>query len=115
MSRGKRRFVRVLVVLGSLLAFLSVFAIWTERQALNTDDWVNTSDRLIQNHTIRAALSDYLVDQLYSNVDIEEALEDKLPGESKQLAGPLSGGFRSVAPNVVNELLESSTAQSLWR
>ena len=47
MSRGRRRTVKALVVLGSLLAFLSVFAIWTERQALNTDDWVDTSDRLI--------------------------------------------------------------------
>ena len=115
MSRGRRRTIKGLVVLGSILAFFSVFAIWIERQALNTDDWVHTSDRLIQNHTIRAALADYLVDQLYSNVDVEEALEDKLPGESKQLAGPLSGGFRSVAPNVVEELLESSTAQSLWQ
>ena len=43
MSRGRRRPVKALVVLGSLLAFLSVFAIWIERQALNTDDWVNTS------------------------------------------------------------------------
>ena len=40
-------------MLGSLLAFLSVFAIWIERQALNTDDWVDTSGRLIQNETIR--------------------------------------------------------------
>jgi hypothetical protein len=115
MSRGRRRTIKALVALGSILAFLSVFAIWTERQALNTDDWVNTSDRLIQNHTIRVALSDYLVDQLYSNVDVEAALESKLPGESKQLAGPLSGGFRSVAPDVVEQLLESSTAQDLWR
>lgn len=115
MSRGRRRTIKALVVAGSILAFLSVFAIWVERQALNTNDWVNTSDRLIQNHTIRVALSDYLVDQLYSNVDVEAALEDKLPGESKQLAGPLAGGFRSVAPTVVEELLESSTAQSLWR
>jgi hypothetical protein len=28
MSRGRRRFVRALIVIGSLLAFLSVCAIW---------------------------------------------------------------------------------------
>jgi len=28
MSRGRRRTVRALIVIGSLLAFLSVFAIW---------------------------------------------------------------------------------------
>ncbi len=72
MSRGRRRSIKALVALGSLLAFLSVFAIWVERQALNTDDWVQTSDKLIQDKTIRAALADYLVDQLYANVDLEK-------------------------------------------
>src|SRR6187399_1949548 len=97
MSRGRRRFVRVLIVLGSFLAFLSVFAIWTERQALNTDDWVATSGRLIQNETIRAAVGDYLVDQLYENVDVEAELKEILPGDTKDLAGPAAGGLRQVA------------------
>ena len=56
MSRGRRRTVKGLVVLGSVLAFLSVFAIWVERQALNTDDWVTTSGQLLDNSTIRSAL-----------------------------------------------------------
>jgi hypothetical protein len=115
MSRGRRRAIKALVVLGSFLAFLSIFAIWIERQALNTDDWVETSGRLIKDETIRATLADYLVDQIYDNVDVEKAFEDKLPGETKQLAGPLSGGLRSVAPQGVEELLETSTAQELWR
>ncbi len=115
MSRGRRRLVRVLVVLGSLLAFLSVFAIWTERQALNTDDWVDTSGRLIQNSTIREEVGDYLVDQLYENVDVEKKLSEKLPGETKELAGPLSGGLRQLAPNGADQVLQTSTAQELWR
>jgi len=102
-------------VLGSLLAFLSVFAIWTERQALNTDDWVDTSGRLIQNETIRKTLGDYLVDQLYENVDVEKELSEKLPGDTKDLAGPISGGLRQVAPEGANQVLQSSTAQELWK
>src|ERR1044072_3721072 len=96
MSRARRRTVKALVVLGSLLAFLSVFAIWTERQALNTDDWVDTSGRMIQNEEIRSSVSDYLVDQLYANVDVEKELEGILPGDLKDLAGPASGGLRQV-------------------
>ena len=114
MSRGRRRSVKALIVLGSLLAFLSVFAIWVERQALNTDDWVQTSDKLIQDRTIRAALADYLVDQLYANVDLEKEFEEKLPGETSELAGPLSGALRSVAPSGVEKVLETQTAQDLW-
>lgn len=115
MSTGRRRTVRVLIVLGSVLAFLSVFAIWVERQALNTADWVDTSDRLIANSTIRAAVGEYLVDQLYANVDVKKELKAILPGDTKQLAGPVSGGLRQVAGDGAERLLETSTAQSLWR
>ena len=102
-------------MVGSILAFLSVFAIWTERQALNTDDWVDTSGRLIQNEKVRAAVGGYLVDQLYANVDIEKELEGILPGETKDLAGPVSGGLRQVAGSGAEEVLKSSTAQELWK
>jgi hypothetical protein len=115
MSRGRRRLVRTLIVLGSLLAFLSVFAIWTERQALDTGEWVNTSGRLIQNQKIREAVSKYLVDQLYENVDVEKELSEKLPGDTKELAGPISGGLRQVAGSGAEKVLESSTAEELWK
>ena len=115
MSRRRRRFIQALVVLGSVLAFLSVFSIWIERQVLNTDDWVNTSDKLIQNEKIRSAVSEYLVDQLYANVDVEKELKDILPGETKELAGPVSGGLRQVAGTGGEKVLETSTAQNLWR
>ena len=102
------------MVLGSVLAFLSVFAIWTERQALNTDDWVNTSGRLLQNDKIREKLADYLVDQLYENVDVHKELEEILPGDTKDLAGPAAGGLRQVAGQGAEKALETSTAQGLW-
>ena len=115
MSKARRRTVKGLVVLGSILAFLSVFAIWTERQALNTDDWVHTSERLIADETIRATVAEYLVDQLYANVDVEEELKGILPGDLKELAGPASGGLRQVADGGTQEVLKSSTAQTLWQ
>jgi hypothetical protein len=102
-------------VVGSLLAFLSVFAIWTERQALNTDEWVHTSGRLIENSTIREEVSNYLVDQLYENVDVEKELSEKLPGDTKDLAGPISGGLRQVAGSGAEKVLENTTAQELWK
>ncbi|HEY5815241.1 MAG TPA: hypothetical protein VIS95_02760 [Solirubrobacterales bacterium] len=115
MSRARRRTVKGLVVLGSVLAFLSVFAIWTERQALNTDDWVQTSGRMIEDEKIRAAVGEYLVEQLYDNVDVEKELEDVLPGDLKELAGPASGGLRQVAGTGAEQVLQSATAQDLWK
>ena len=57
MKPWRRRTVKGLLVLGALFAFLSVFSIWVERQALDTSEWVHTSGRLIQNATIRSALT----------------------------------------------------------
>jgi hypothetical protein len=114
MKPWRRRTVKGLIVLGSLLAFLSVFAIWTERQALNTGEWVNTSGRLIQNPTIRTALGEYLVEQLYENVNVEKELESILPGSVKELAGPAAGGLRQVAGTGAEKVLETGTAQTLW-
>lgn len=114
MSRGRRRTVRVLIVLGSVLAFLSVFAIWIERQALNTNDWVETSGKLLHNAKIREAVGSYLVDQLYENINVRKELEDILPGEVKELAGPAAGGLRQVAGQGAEKVLETSTALELW-
>jgi hypothetical protein len=114
MSRGRRRAVKALVALGAVLAFFSVFAVWVERQALNTSDWVNTSDKLLQHPTVRTAVANYLVDQLYANVNVESQLKSILPGDTKQLAGPVSGGLRQVAGDGADQLLQTSTAQTLW-
>ncbi len=48
---------------------------------------MQTSDTLIQDSTIRSALADYLVDQLYANVDVEQEFEGILPGETKSSPG----------------------------
>jgi hypothetical protein len=94
MKPWRRRTVKGLVVLGALFAFLSVFSIWVERQALDTGEWVTTSGRLIHNATIRTAIGDYLVEQLYENVDVKREVEKVLPGETKEFAGPAAGGHR---------------------
>ena len=119
MSRARRRTAKGLIILASVFAFLSVFGIWIERQALNTDDWVNTSGRLIQDQKIRTALADYLVDQLYENVDVEKELEDAFDEifslDAKDLAGPAAGGLRQIAGDGAERVLETSTAQGLWK
>ncbi len=114
MKPWRRRTVKGLLALGALLAFLSVFSIWVERQALDTGEWVNTSGHLIRNSTIRTAIGNYLVEQLYENVDVEKELESILPGETKELAGAAAGGLRQVAGTGAEKVLETGTAQSLW-
>src|SRR5919204_6543410 len=89
--------VKALVVVASIVAVIACFSAWAERQALNTDDWVNTSGRLLENEQIQKALANYAVDQLYANVDVEAELHNALPKNFKPLSGPASTGLRSVA------------------
>jgi hypothetical protein len=107
--------VKALVVAGSLLAVIACFSTWADRQALNTDDWVNTSGSLLENEAIQKALANYAVDELYSNVDVNAELEQRLPKNFKQLSGPASTGLRSLATSGAQRALGTARFQELWR
>jgi hypothetical protein len=109
-----RRTSLALVVLGSLILFLGLFAVWAARQALNTDDWVETSTELLEDEEIQAAVETFLVDSLFSAVDVEGELAKVLPPRAKPLAGPAAGGIRELAGRVAEKAVESPKFQELW-
>lgn len=113
-ARPHRRLVKALIVVASLLAVIGSFAVWAERQALTTDDWVKTSGRLLENEAIRKALANYAVDQLYANVDVEKELDEALPPNFKRLSGPASTGLRELAVDGGERVLASPRFQTLW-
>src|SRR3954447_15428032 len=76
------------VAVASVLAFLAIFAIWLNRQVLNTDNWTTASTRLLDNPATRAQPAASLTDQLYDNVDVEGQIRDVLPPQAQALAGP---------------------------
>jgi hypothetical protein len=103
-----------LLVLATLIAFVGIFSIWVNRQALNTDNWVSTSDRLLQNEEVQTRLSVYLADQLFANVDVEAELEQTLPPRLAPLAGPAAGALHQLAPQVAQRALETPQFETLW-
>jgi hypothetical protein len=113
-TSGHPRIVAALLVLATLIAFLAIFSIWVNRQALNTDNWVNTSDKLLQNKEIKTQLSNYLADQLFANVDVQAELEKTFPPRLAPLAGPAAGALHQLAPKVAERTLETSQAESAW-
>ena len=106
--------VRFLIGLGTLLATLAIFAVWAERQALDTEEWVKTSSKLIEDDEIEAALTDYVVGQLFRAVDVEAQLERRLPAQARPLAGPVAGGLRQLATGASRRALESPRLQTAW-
>jgi hypothetical protein len=113
-SRPHRKIVGVMLVVATLLTFVAIFSFWVNRQALNTDNWVNTSGKLLENKEVQAQLSTFLVNQLYANVDVQAELEKALPPQARALAGPAAGGLRQLAQQVAERALASSQVQGLW-
>lgn len=89
--------VRVLIWVTTVLTVLAILAVWANRQLLNPHNWANTSAKLLQNAAVRDATSNYLVNQLYANVDVAGELKSSLPAQLQPLAGPISGALRHVA------------------
>ena len=103
-----------LVVIASILLLLGSFAVWAKRQLLETDTWTDTSVEMLEDPAIQKALADYLVVELYSNVDVEAELAAKLPPQLQPLAGPVAGGLQQLANQVATKALAQPRTQELW-
>ena len=108
------RVVAALLIVATLLTFMAIFSIWINRQALNTDNWVTTSDKLLQNKDVQDQLSIFLADQLFANVDVQAELQKSLPPRLQPLAGPAAGGLHQLAPQIAQRALATPQFQTLW-
>jgi len=104
-----------LVVIATVIALVSALNVWVKRQALSSGNWANASSQLLENEKIRGALSIYLVNQIYENVDVAKALEQRLPPRAKGLAQPLAAGLQGTAVTAVDALLARPRVQNLWK
>jgi hypothetical protein len=109
-----RIWVRVILVIATILAIFSIFAIWANRQLMNPTNWAKTSTALLQKQTIRTAVSGYLIDQLYANVNVEDELKSGLPTQLAPLAGPISGALHNLAEQGAEKALEVPRVQAAW-
>jgi hypothetical protein len=114
LSGRRRAVVWGLIVVATLIAIASVLTTWVDRQMLDEQSWRDASAELIEEPAVREALSVYLVDELYDNVDVAAALDERLPADLKPLAGTLAGALRQPATDAVDRLLDRPRVQQLW-
>jgi hypothetical protein len=105
---------RILIVLATVIGFLAGFAVWVNRQALETDNWVDTSGKLLEDEEIQKAVSTFMVNELFTNVDVEQRLQQRLPPQAQALAGPAAGGLRELADQLALRALQNPSVQQLW-
>lgn len=113
-SSTRRGIAIALISVASLLSFLALPAIWLDRQALNTDNWTETSSELLENEAVRTQIANYLVDQIYASVDVQAELAKVLPPRAAPLAGFAAGGLQQVANTGVRDLLGRPVPQQAW-
>jgi hypothetical protein len=112
---GHPRWAAALVVLGAIVTLLAVFSIWANRQALNTDNWVDTSSRFLADQAIDKQLANYLAQQFAAHSEVKSKLEERLPPKLKPLGGVVATGLRQLAPEIAERALENAKVQGLWR
>jgi len=113
-SRGRWIFVNVLLVVTTLLLVVAMFSIWANRLLFSPDNWSNTSTQLLQNQNIRSTTANYIVDQLYANVNVAGLLKSGLPPRLQPLAAPAAGALRNVAVQGTELALQRPRVQAAW-
>ena len=114
LSRRRSIAVWTLIVLASVVTLLMVMTFWLKRQVLDNDSWRKASTELVQNQDVQQSVSTLVVNQLYENVDVGQALSDRLPEQVKALGPTLAAALRQPATNAVEALLDRPKIQQLF-
>lgn len=113
-ARGRRALPIILIVIATIIGTVAVFALWGKRQLLENETFSTTSGELIQNEEIQTSVADFLTTSLFTNVDVQAELADRLPPQLKPLAGPATGAVRNLVNNLALRALQQPRIQALW-
>jgi hypothetical protein len=101
--------VAIVLALATVLLVGGVVGLWLQRQALDTDRWVDTSSRMLENETIRTTVADFLVGRVAADDEPQE--EDGVLGGLGEIA---SGPLREAAADAAVDALGSAPARTAW-
>lgn len=110
----RRYVVPSLIVLGSVLAIMSVVAIWLNRRVVDTDAYVDTVTPLAADPSVQQAVAERLTDELFAAVDVQGRIEETLPAQVSFLAGPATTELRGFVYDQVLKIVESDEFQQIW-
>jgi hypothetical protein len=113
-GKGRAIAARILTVVAVLLFLVGAIAFYLERTVLDEDGFETIATELIRSDDIRAQVAATAVEELYANVDVEQAIAERLPEAQKGLAPVLAGITRQGAEEAANRLLERPRLQEAW-
>jgi Short C-terminal domain len=107
--------INAIFALAVLVGVFAVLAVWVNRQVLDTNNWTDTSSRLLADPKIETAIGSLLVNELFSSVDVAKELKSVLPSEVDGLAAPAADGLRTLAIQIAPQVLSTTPVQNAWR
>jgi hypothetical protein len=114
LSRKRRILIWTLVVLASIIAAVGIMTTWVKRQMLDNAAWNRATTQMVQDPKVQGAIASYTVNQLYDNIDVGQALSERLPPNLKQLGPTLAGALEAPAQQAVARLLTRPRVQQLF-
>ena len=113
-SRTRLIIARSLVVLGALAAAIAIVAGYLRYQALDEPTFRGTAEAMVADPVIRDQVAASLVDRLYDEAVVADALSSALPPRFKPLAGPIASGAQPFIDRQASRLLSRPAAQELF-
>ena len=115
MSKKRGVLVWGLLVLATILLFVSSLTVWSKRQLLDNDAWADSSSQLLANDQVRGAISQTLVDRLFERVDVDAQLRARLPEQAQGAAPALAATLENAAVRAADRMLQTPKVQALWQ
>jgi hypothetical protein len=116
----------LLIVVGCILAPLSVVAVWTKNLVTDTDRYVTTVAPLARDPAIQSAVADKVTAEIFARLDVAgitnqavDALADRgLPPlvatQLHALSGPMASGVESFVRTEVGKVVASDAFADAW-
>jgi hypothetical protein len=111
--RWRRILVAVLVVVGCILAPISVIGLWARNTLLDTNQYVDTVGPLAKDPAIQEAIADRVSQRLVESVDIEAEIEAAFP-RAESIAPSIASGFEAFVREATLRIEQTERFQEVW-
>lgn len=116
----------LLIVIGCILAPITVVAVWTKNLVTDTDRYVTTVAPLASDPAIQNAVADKITAEIFARLDVqaitnravdalaERGLPPLIATQLQALSGPLSSGVQSFVRTEVGKVVASDAFKDAW-
>src|SRR5436305_4600332 len=112
--RRRRRWSRILAVVGAVLLPLAGLSFWGRNQLLDTNHYVDTVAPLASQPDIQAAVTDRVSQAVADGVDLKARAQAALPDQAKFLAAPIAAAGQNLVHDVAANFVASDEFRRLW-